>query len=56
MNNLVVFPIIVPLLTGIFLFFLRKRIFLQKLISAAALSAVIIISAFLVQCRSALRL
>ncbi len=48
MNNLVVFPIIVPLLTGIFLFFLRKRIFLQKLISAAALSAVIIISAFLV--------
>lgn len=48
MNNLVVFPLLIPLFTGILLFFFRKQINLQKWIAAAALLLTIGISGWLV--------
>lgn len=47
MNNLVIFPILVPLLTGIFMFFFRNRILLQKILSAAGLVVTIVLSGLL---------
>lgn len=48
MNNLVILPIIIPLLTGIFLLFFPKRITLQKWVSGTAVLATACISVYLV--------
>lgn len=48
MNNLAIFPIVLPLLAGIFMFFLRKSVRAQKLLAVFGLLGTIGISAYLV--------
>lgn len=49
MNNLIILPLVIPLLTGIILIFFNKNIKLQKWISAIASFAGIVISCIVVQ-------
>ncbi|TMZ35576.1 Na+/H+ antiporter subunit D, partial [Klebsiella pneumoniae] len=49
MNNVIVFPVIVPLLTGILLIFLKERVGVQRVLSAAGLFLSTGIALFLVR-------
>jgi len=49
MNNLVILPVLIPLLTGIILIFFSKKISLQKWISTISLITTVVIAAILVQ-------
>lgn len=44
MNNIIVFPMVIPVLTGIFLLFLRRHIILQRWVIILSLLATMIIS------------
>lgn len=48
MNNLVILPVLIPLLTGIILIFLRHHITWQKWLSALSFVSLIVVSAFIV--------
>lgn len=49
MNNAIVFPMVIPLLTGILLVFLRANIKVQRIVTVIALSANIVLSLYLIQ-------
>lgn len=48
MNNLIIMPLVIPLLTGIILIFFNKRVYVQKWISGLASFAGIILSGIVV--------
>lgn len=48
MNNLVIIPILIPLITGIVLLFFRQQIFWQRTLSMVSFIAMLIVSLFLV--------
>lgn len=48
MNNIILFPILIPLLTGIILIFFYKKIILQRIISLLSTSVSIIIVLFMI--------
>jgi multicomponent Na+:H+ antiporter subunit D len=59
MNNIVVMPMVIPLLTGILLVFLRSRVKIQQLFSIVSILATIIVSIYilnLIQADGILRL
>ncbi|HZK43545.1 MAG TPA: Na+/H+ antiporter subunit D, partial [Syntrophomonadaceae bacterium] len=47
MNNLVILPIIIPLITGLILVILRKQIRLHKILTLLAIAAITVVSIFL---------
>ncbi|WP_400242977.1 Na+/H+ antiporter subunit D [Niallia sp. JL1B1071] len=49
MTNLILFPILIPLLTGIILIFFYKKIILQRIFSLLSISASIIITLFMIE-------
>src|SRR5690625_433157 len=49
MNNLIVLPMVIPILTGIFLVFFKSKIVLQRTLSLLALLANIGVSFYLLQ-------
>lgn len=49
MNNLVILPLLIPVITGIVLIFFRKQIGVQKWISALSLLGLILVTGYLVQ-------
>jgi multicomponent Na+:H+ antiporter subunit D len=49
MNNIVILPILIPLLTGIILIFFRERIRLQRILSMLSLIGMTVVAAYLVQ-------
>lgn len=49
MSNMIVLPLIVPVITAILLVFLRENVFLQRIISLLTVSFVVLISVILLQ-------
>lgn len=48
MNNMIVFPLILPIMTAILLVFFRHNIILQRIVSIITMAVVTIISAVIV--------
>ena len=48
MNNMIVFPLILPVMTAILLVFFRHNVVLQRIVSITTMAVVTIISAVIV--------
>lgn len=48
-NNILILPILIPLLSGIVLIFFRQQVRVQRALSIVALLGLLVVSAYLVQ-------